>query len=408
MQKNYMFRPLSVMIMAIVFALSILLTACQNGTSTSSTTGSTPSATSSTSSGSGSGTKQTSTMSGSKTPAQKPTVPLISLTMLDQTHGWALTRQSVLKTEDGGKHWTQVEALQLGAVQAEGDFLNVNYAWVAFHGANDPLGTYKIIRTTDGGVSWRIATITLSNADQGQGEIDRPHFIGTLIGWVTIGQAEGMQHSSMTVFHSTDGGATWQQMASSFSPASGLPMSADKNGISFSNEQNGWVTAEYPASQPWLYTTHNAGTTWQRQSITLPPGSDANNATTTPPVFAGQNGIMPVQLFYDSPRFDLYVTHNGGATWTPTTLVRGNADSFSAADLQHVWATQSNGTSIYRTSDGGATWKSLGNTPEMFGELSFVNAQNGWAIGSANNKTPSLFYTNDGGASWHQMSYTIA
>lgn len=327
--------------------------------------------------------------------------------MLDSDHGWALTRQSVLKTVDAGAHWTQVEALHLGSIQPAADFMNVNYAWVAFHGASDPLGTYKVIRTSDGGVSWRIATITLSNGDQGQGGIDRPHFISTTNGWLTIGMAEGMQHSSMTIFHTIDGGATWTQLASSFSQSSGLPMTADKTGISFANAQNGWVTAEYPGSPAWLYVTHNGGTTFQSQSIPLPNSTQAGTVITTPPVFFGQNGIMPVVLFYNSSNIDLYVTHNGGANWTPTTLANYNADTFSALDTQHVWATQSNGTAIYSTTDGGATWHAIGNTPQPVSELSFADPQNGWAIGQSTS-TPLLYHTINGGANWTQITYTIS
>ncbi|GCE21133.1 hypothetical protein KDK_49330 [Dictyobacter kobayashii] len=285
--------------------------------------------------------------------------------------------------------------------------MNVNYAWVAFHGASDPLGTYKVIRTSDGGVSWNITTITLTDADQGQAGIDRPHFISPTNGWISIGKAEGMQHSSMTIFHTSDGGATWTQLASSFSQSSGLPMSADKNGISFANNQDGWATAEYPGSTPWLYVTHNGGTTWQSQSIPQPNGQQAGTFTTTPPVFFGQNGILPTQVYYNSPNIDLYVTHNGGATWTSTTLANYNADTFSALDTQHVWATQSNGTAIYSTTDGGTSWHAIGNTPQPISELSFVDPQNGWAIGQSTS-TPQLYHTINGGATWTQINYTIS
>ncbi len=329
--------------------------------------------------------------------------------MLDADHGWALTRQSVLKTVDAGAHWTQVEALHLGSIAPTADFMNVNYAWVAFHGASDPLGTYKVIRTSDGGVSWRISTITISNADQGQGGIDRPHFISTTEGWVTIGMAEGMQHSSLTIYHTTDGGATWTQLASSFSQSSSLPMTADKTGISFANSQNGWVTAEYPGSPAWLYVTHNGGSTWQSQSLPLPNSQQASTIVTTPPVFFGQNGIMPVEIVYNSSNIDLYVTHDGGAHWTPTTLASFYANTFFALDLQHVWAIQSNGrgTGIYSTTDGGASWHAIGNTPQMVGELSFVDPQDGWAIG-ASTSTPQLYHTINGGANWTPINYTIS
>src|SRR2546423_1771791 len=75
--------------------------------------------------------------------------------------------------------------------------------------------------------------------------IDRPHFITTQEGWVTTGQEEGMHHSSMAIFHTTDGGLHWTMIANT-APQSqnGLPDTGNKTGISFKDSQVGWVTAE--------------------------------------------------------------------------------------------------------------------------------------------------------------------
>ena len=56
----------------------------------------------------GSSQSSLATLTQSSHRSSKPTVPLTAIRMLDKAHGWALTSTSVLKTSDGGLHWTDV------------------------------------------------------------------------------------------------------------------------------------------------------------------------------------------------------------------------------------------------------------------------------------------------------------
>lgn len=78
------------------------------------------------------------------------------------------------------------------------------------------------------------------------------------------------------------------------------------------------------------------------------------------------------------------------------------------ADMQHVWAASS--TDLYATSDGGQSWTNLPQPPQAINELSFVDANNGWAIsptGNSNNQSPNLLHTVDDGHTWQQITYSI-
>lgn len=337
--------------------------------------------------------------------------PLTSIRMLDQENGWALTRNAVLRTKDGGLHWQSV--LTLPAISAA--FRDMNDAWVTFHEASAAQGAFTMMRTTDGGASWQTATIQEPAGISYNGDgIDRPHFVNTQEGWVTTGQAEGMHHSSMNIFHTTDGGLHWTMIATTAAQSqSGLTDGGDKTGISFKDSQAGWVTAEVPARDAWLYRTNDGGRTWQPQ--TLPPPKQFSNAeligdfTTTPPVFFGNDGILPTTIYYQSQSYIVfYVTHDGGKTWTPTTPFTSGVAGISniyVADMQHAWFSVDN--TFYSTSDGGQSWAKVGQTPVLISEVSFVDANNGWAIGLPNNESPLLLHTTDGGRTWQAIAYSI-
>jgi photosystem II stability/assembly factor-like uncharacterized protein len=127
-------------------------------------------------------------------------------------------------------------------------------------------------------------------------------------------------------------------------------------------------------------------------------------AGTLPPTFfSAQVGVLPVAVGSQAAGGGVlslvYVTQDGGSTWSPTTFVQAAPDVTSVLDPSHWWiaADTDAGASLYRTTDGGAQWASL--TPSgpfaHVSVLSFASSTLGWAIGNA-----GLLRTTDGGRTW--------
>jgi photosystem II stability/assembly factor-like uncharacterized protein len=353
--------------------------------------------------------------------------PLIAIRMLDTMHGWALTDNSILKTADGGVSWQDVTPANVSIPQIfGGDFMNAQYAWVTtIDQKNFSVG---ILHTTNGGKSWQSSTISgPPDSSLDIGSLDMPHFVNTSDGWLEIFGHPGAGSRGSYLFHTTDGGQHWNQLADPNRSGSVRRSS----GISFSDVRNGWQSGDggggtpNPA-QPLLDITHDGGQTWQSVQLPALPGAGKDDVVeTTPPVIFGNNGLLPVQDNSQSRSgIDLYVTHNAGLTWSPTkfVIITGNeVPIVYVTDMQHAWAITSTGT--YVTSDGGQSWTKFPPTPQPIGMMSFIDAKNGWAVGprdipiganvsdviakATNSGQPLLLHTTDGGRTWQQINYSI-
>ena len=111
-------------------------------------------------------------------------------------------------------------------------------------------------------------------------------------------------------------------------------------------------------------------------------------------------------------------TNDGGITWydvTPPDLDEtGYTVETFLLDNNHVWLQTPdfnnfpNNGLLYHTADGGVTW-SISSTPFSAGDLTFLDARNGWmladlGVGAGSNGV-AVFQTTDGGSTWTQ-TYT--
>ena len=111
-------------------------------------------------------------------------------------------------------------------------------------------------------------------------------------------------------------------------------------------------------------------------------------------------------------------TNDGGITWynvtPPDVKETGSAVSTFILDKDHAWVQKPdfnnfpNNGLLYHTADGGLTW-TISSTPFSGGDLSFLDASNGWMLADlgvgAGSNAVSVFQTKDAGATWTQ-SYT--
>ncbi len=301
---------------------------------------------------------------------------------------------------------------------AKGDYLSDNlHAWVV--STPQASNAVTILRTSDGGQSWQSTTISVSLPEV----IDPPHFINAQEGWLELvaNGGPGAGSESVDIFHTRDGGQTWSKIASTDNSSSGLPRSGIKTGISFEDSMTGWATGGDYSDSPWLYVTHDGGSTWQEQQLADYPsfiGTPSTHVqyTTTPPVFFGTTGLLPLQVvgqLDQGPQaavhgFLLYVSHDGGQSWytswktDPDTLTtfQTTLSGLYIVDPQHAWAVNQNTGVMYGTTDGGQSWHKLASGVGQVTAMSFVDDANGWLLGSNGFKR-----TFNGGHSWHYSGY---
>ena len=96
--------------------------------------------------------------------------------------------------------------------------------------------------------------------------------------------------------------------------------------------------------------------------------------------------------------------------WTET----GSTVETFILDKDHAWVQKPdfnnfpNNGLLYHTADGGLTW-TISSTPFSGGDLSFLDANNGWMLADlgvgAGSNAVAVFQTRDGGATWTQ-TYT--
>ncbi len=316
------------------------------------------------------------------TPAGNLVPALYNLTMLDIQHGWALdnpeyvaqtttgitTTESnqylILTTSDGGSHWQNVTPKIQSGQVITPDFVTASTAWLF-------VGTNQLFVTTNGGQTWQARKAPGGSYN----ELDRLTFLNAEDGWLILSNAT--DSSSIALFGTTDGGNTWVKLQSTSNSQSGQLPLAHFQQITFLTAQDGWAAGENAAStgSVQLYVTHDGGATWQQQRIPLPAQgfSGPTVDTRAPEFFNAQDGILEVT----------------SSTATPQAQVANRPQSGILGGV------------IYVTHDGGATWQAGALLPIPPGFISFSDADHGWLASSDN---ADLWATSDGGAHWTKLS----
>jgi photosystem II stability/assembly factor-like uncharacterized protein len=338
--------------------------------------------------------------------------PLTSVRMLDRSNGWALTDSQILKTSDGGVHWRDVTPANTTIARgSKADFMNTNYAWIA---STAPDGTINVRRTADGGKHWENSAIHTGYGDDFVQ--DMPHFLNAKDGWLSIVVTYGMSTGTQnTIYKTVDGGQHWSKLTDFSHIVNGLYVIGTSTGISLKDPQTIWDTEAAFDHNPFngastldhavASVSHNGGLTWQRQALPTIPGVKNAIYTTTPPVFSGQKGLMPVyaRTMAGTNYMDIYRSNDGGAHWYTTDYVSVTANMVNASDLQHIYANTATGR-VFATTQGGYNWQQISSTG-VIGDLDFVNNTFGVFITATSNQY--LLRTYDGGHNWQRINYTI-
>lgn len=171
----------------------------------------------------------------------------------------------VLKTTDGGRSWaTQATPMKTGIASPTSiDFLDEQTGVITFQrngGGPDRYSTVpSLIRTRDGGKTWTLVEAAIN------GTLSNAHFltvdegVATLLELFTINQVITSRRS---VVRTTDGGASWQ-------PVSDVTIGPSTTDVFFANRLVGFIRG----LDRQLYRTLSGGRDWQRIDGLLPVGS---------------------------------------------------------------------------------------------------------------------------------------
>lgn len=188
----------------------------------------------------------------------------------------------------------------------------------------------------------------------------------------------------------------------------------DKNlrAIYFTDTLIGWAAGDAGA----IYRTSDGGRSWKPLLIGAAADIkhiffvDWNNGWLlgeTP----GKNGVET----------SLFITNNGGRTWTNKPLP--NVLSLYFIDAKNGWAVGKDAT-LLKTTDGGEQWSQAAGMEKIIGlpvesstynfgfrDIFFLDANRGWMLGNfygrAQSNVGGLFVTADGGNTWKRLPLTL-
>jgi photosystem II stability/assembly factor-like uncharacterized protein len=362
-------------------------------------------------------------------------VKIMRINMLSTTNGWGTGQvetdlnDHILYTSDGGRGWqdvTPTEAL-VGAppqgLAATSFFTADGNAWVTFISQIPQLTasqTQKFWHSSDNGKTWQSSELSLTGL---QMEYFIPFQLGFLDaqhGWVIAHVGAGMSHDYIVVFTTSDGGRTWSRVIDSEKNIE--LMSCQKTGLAFSTTVNGWLVGNCPGLMTGLffYSTTDSGQTWQQANLTPPNKQPADFFTSN----AAACGIP--ELVYLSARTILLTVRCdiSPAKQTVSWLYTGKsgvmhegyqlpmpfgAIQFLNADEGWMVGSAQNDPSapgeIYHTTNGGETWTKIISTAWQ-GTPNFINSNVGWIVARSEDRV-ALVFSSDGGMTWEALSPVI-
>jgi photosystem II stability/assembly factor-like uncharacterized protein len=326
---------------------------------------------------------------------------VLDLHMYGADDGWAWSGgDDILHTTSGVEHWTVVRPPIGSDSIVEVAWVNADSARILtiYRGILDDVErTYPMTTwiTDNGGATWKegVPFNLLLETGQDPTSPSDLHFVDPLHGWFFDTQ-DATIGAPIIILRTVDGGIHWSMVSKT--PAKGtaapgaLPVSCEKYGATFLNSTTGWVAGGCFNAPPFFYVTHNGGATWSPQAIDC-----GANCYLDPPQFTSAlEGTMTAQLGLEM----LFVTKDGGRTWEPRP--DPPASSVDFIDATHGFALGLNGNDnpapiLWRTDNDGMTWSEApngairGNEPTDIGQLDFIGPTTGWDV--------SIYFTSGGG-----------
>jgi len=269
--------------------------------------------------------------------AASPTAPAVVLAGIAPNGSYGGT---LYRSADSGASWSEVT-----------DLAGLSVFHIAFAGNGTAYAATQDSLWTSGddGASWSRIELGLGLNDAVLNVTVDPADDASV--WACNSAAIGQQ--TVTVMHSADAGATWQDVTPPDHTASqNCSVIAIDPGDS--NTVVAGFRGDFGGGEVWL--SSDGGGTWSNISTGLPDDSTIYAAT-----FAGSRLLVGGGLLIGSQSMGLFASDDLGQTWTPLhdatwPLLVVNAIAVDPSDPQTILAA-TGGAGLNRSTDGGATWE---------------------------------------------------
>jgi len=296
------------------------------------------------------------------------------------------------------------DSLMLDLYAADG-----NTAWIVIGATHNYRREAYVVGTRDGGDHWTGSWVAMANDI----EVLNLQFVDAKNGFIYEHLRPAANQLLRRIYRTQDAGNTWSEMAL---PDERRFPDVEWEACTFRTALDGWlVTLENLHGEPTTYCTHDAGKSWQAESLHLPAKLEGGRSEVKLPQFFGKekrDGVLGVSYLTDKDDLMLfYQTHDGGGHWTPAGKppihVWGRSKDYSFLDDGTGWMVVEN--DIVKTDDYGKTWTKLPTAVPLWVtdlesdgfQLCFVNHRVGWIfVPWFKNK---LLQTQDAGKSWGQL-----